>query len=317
MMDREWEGEEEQVFYLFNNKDILIVSERSIIKDYASLTTYSPILLPNIPWLGPCDVSVVNVKGIPMYQTCYPGKLKKLVTSKDLPISERKRLEAKPVPITEKEEKPRWAGEKKVTEKIFDFQTDDEVYKYQAQVLRNIGISNVDAHSEYFFKLSDVKNVEHFWNNILEGVNLKAIMKANAVKKGSKRRTNVLPGFTGNLRDSVIRAELNALFKGHAEEIVGGNHRLTQRSYSGLLKSFKRLYTATKDRNERGLIILLLSTMKDAVVSEGSDSWYTDSLLEALDYLEGEESDLEADDIPPPYSGLELNYSIHYPYDNL
>jgi hypothetical protein len=317
MLNRDWEGDVDGVYYLFNNKDTLVTAEKTIQEDYASLTTYSPILLPNIPWLGPCDVSVVNVRGIPLYQTCYPGKLKKLITSKDLPVLERKRLEAKPVPTTGKEERPRWAGEKKVTEKMFDFKTEDEVYQYQAQVLRNIGITNVEAHSDYFFRLSDVKNVESFWNNILEGLNLQAIMKAGAVKRGSKRRTNVLPGFTGNLKDNVIRAELNALFKGHAEEIVGGNHRLTQRSYSGLLKSFKRLYTATRDRNERGLIILLLSTMKDAVVSEGSDSWYTDSLLEALDYLEGEDSDLEADDIPPPHSGLELNYSIHYPYDNL
>jgi hypothetical protein len=317
ILDREWEGEDHKTFYLFNEKDIRIVSEQTVLEDYSGVVIYSPTLLPNMKWLGPCDASMVNVCGVPFYRTAYPGSLMKIHTTKDLKPLERKRVESKPIPIISDEPTSRWAGKQKVTEDIFNLKTEEDVYEYQAEVLRNIGITDVDSHSSYFFRLADVKNEGHFWNNLLEGLNLKAIMKAKSITKTNRGRTNVLPGFTGNLRDTVLRAELNALFKGHAEEIVGGNQKLTARSYSSLLKTFRRLYSHSRDRDERGLIIILLSTMRDSVVSESSDSWYTDSLLEAVDFLEGEDSNMNADDPPPEPSGLSLNYVEVYPYDDL
>jgi len=225
------------------------------------------------------------------------------------------RIESKPLAVEKSDPKPK-AGPKKVSDDIFKMETDEEIYDYQFNILKSIGISNPTHFSGSFFKRSDVADKNNFWNNFLRTLNVKAAGKVQSLAGVRGTRSNVLPGFTGNLKDRDIKAELNAIFEGHAEEIITGNHCLALRSYNALLKTFRRIYHRSKDKSVKGFILILLSTMKDCVITERSDTWYSDCLLSAIDALEEDDYQVAGDTSPPaPAENVLLNYKVVTPYD--
>jgi hypothetical protein len=314
--EREWdEDEDDYEAYIFSSLDLKCVSEDTIQNKYSKVVLRSLVLIPNIPWLGPANSEVVNIAGIPMFETTYPGNLTKLPSLQYIKEAKIARFESKPLTVEEKEVASKWAGVSKVKEDIFSLKSEEEIYEYQLEALRTIGITDTARHEKNFFKLKDVASEESFWKHFFVGMNLKAQTAIAEVHTVSRKRSPVLPGFTGNLKDDDLRAELNAMFQGHAEELVSGNQCLTASSYKTLLRSFKRLYRENMDRNIRAYIVILLSTMRDSVISSSSDSWYLDSLLSAVDSLESDAEDMLNDDMPPaPVKSLKRDYKIKEPY---
>nr|USL98309.1 RNA-dependent RNA polymerase [Phytophthora castaneae negative stranded RNA virus 1] len=315
-VEREWDEDEDSYSaYIYSDADILCAAEDTLLADFSEVTLISQVLMPSFPWLGPCDVEMAKIRGVPMYRTTYPGHLVRLQTSADIKEIETRRFESRPIPIDEDlEENSSWAGKLKVDSDLFELKTEEEVYNYQVSVLRNIGIKDPESHSKNFFKLSDSTSQESFWKHLFNGMNLKAAIKIKKPTQQANRRSNVLPGFTGNLKDVELRAELNTMFSNHAEEIVSGNHCLNRKSYSVMLKMFQRLYRRTDDRNVKAYIIILMSVMKDCIITEQSDSWFSDSLLNAIDLLE-DDIDLGTDVPPPSIGNFTRNYKIVNPYD--
>jgi hypothetical protein len=316
--EREWdEDNDEYLGYVFNNLDFKCVGEDTVQADFSMVTIRSLVMLPLVPWLGPGNCEIINVSGIPFFETVYPGKLTSLPTVNSMKEVKIPRLESKPLTVEEKEAVSKWSGKAKVETDIFELKSEDEVFEYQTEVLKTIGIKDTEHYSKNFFKLKDVSSEEMFWTHFMKGINLKAYTSITDVHKVSRRRSPILPGFTGNLKDDDLRAELNAMFSGHAEELVSGNQTLTQSSYKTILRSLKRLYRENIDRNIRAYIIILLSTMKDCVISDSSDSWYVDSLLKAVDSLESESDDMLNDDTPPAaVKSLQRNYQVKEPYSS-
>nr|WAK73570.1 RNA-dependent RNA polymerase [Phytophthora palustris bunya-like virus 5] len=316
--ERSWDEDgDDYESFIFNNLDMRQVMEDTIQEDFASVTIYSLTLPPNFPWLGGCDVDIESLGGVPMYKMSYPGKLTKVRTINDMKEKKVSRNESKPIPVEAAAPLSKWANKKSVGTDIFKLETEEDVYEYQKSVLENIGIVNIEEHEHNFFKLKDVSNEKYFWSNFFQGMRLSATIKIDSINQRSKRRTNVLPGFTGNLRDDDLRAELNAMFQNHAEEIVSGNQCLTPSSYKTILRNFRRLYREHKDPNLRAYIIIMLSTMRDCVLGQVSDSWYSDSLMSALDSMEEDLSSVTNDEAPPPLNtqGFKREYKIHYPFD--
>nr|QUA12643.1 polyprotein [Phytophthora cactorum bunyavirus 1] len=316
--EREWSDDSPLLkAFIFNNVDERAIAEKTLMSDFSEVQIYSPVLIPNFPWLGPCDSEIESFSGVPFYCTSYPGKLRKLRTMRDMKELKIDRIESKPVPISERISEGKWSGKMKVKSDIFNLTTEEEVYEYQRDVLKAIGIQNVEHHERNFFKLREVKNEDYFWKNFFTGLNIAAESKIAGVNVMSKRRSNVLPGFTGNLKDDDVRAELNAMFSGHAEEIVSGNQCLSEASFRTILRNFRRLYRENKDPNLRAYIIIMLSTMRDCVIGKSSDGWYADSLMAALDSMEEDLSNVRDDDAPPPIRTRDFtrNYKIKYPFD--
>jgi hypothetical protein len=317
-LDRDWDEDEESYEgYIFNDLDYRCIGEDTLISKFSEVTIKSVVLFPPYPWLGPCDCEMIAENGVPMYVTTYPGRVVNLPTINSLKEAHIPRNTPKPLTIEEAEPIKAWAGQTKVKTDIFELKNEEDVYTYQFDVLKQLGITNPDAYSSNFFKLKEVSNEEYFWSHLFTGVNLRAQLQIDTVHNVSRRRTPVLPGFTGNLKDDELRAELNALFMGHAEEIVSGNQCLTRSSYKTILRSFRRLYRENLDDNVRAYIIIFLSTMRDCVISTVSDGWYSDSLLEAIDSLEETMQNRADDDQPPPLpvSSLLRNYRTKSPYE--
>jgi hypothetical protein len=303
--------------FIANDLDMRCVCEDTLQSNFEKVTIRSLTMLPVLPWLGSCDSELISIDGVPLYEARYPGRMLKLPTTSGLKEVSISRREAKPLTVEEKPAVESWSGKTKVDTDIFELTTEEEVYNYQYQVLKNLGVSDPDKHSKNFFKIKEVSNEDYFWSNLLTGLNVRAQLQIGSVHNVSRRRSPILPGFTGNLRDDDLRAELNAMFSDHAEEIISGNQCLTLASFKTILRNFKRLYRENTDVNIKAYIIIFLATMRDSVISNVSDSWYSDCLMAAIDSLEKQDDDYSKEDLPPPKptKSLKRDYKIRSPFE--
>ncbi|QTT60997.1 RNA-dependent RNA polymerase [Phytophthora condilina negative stranded RNA virus 5] len=315
-LDRVWNGDETLVSYVFNDKDMRCLAEDTLPYEFESVTIISPCSIRYPPWLGPSDISIQNISNLPLYVCKFPGRITKQSCIRDVCEEHIERIESKPLEVLPSPESNKVTHPTKVGKEIFSLETDEEVYQYQYDVLKGIGITNPARFAGNFFKKSDISDKNSFWNNFFTGMNLRAINKINNLSTIRGVRSNVLPGFTGNLNDKDIKAELNAMFEGHAEEIITGNQCLAAKSHKALVRSFRRIYHRTNDRFTKGYVLILLSTMRDCVITERSDNWYSDCLLGAIDNLEEDEIISEQDtSAPAPAEGIVRQYRIVNPFE--
>jgi hypothetical protein len=281
--ERTWEGEDSKTFYLISDSHWSDVAEMTLKEDYSELTLYTQAREVNFPWLGAHDREVVIKQGVLWYKFEYPGHSIKQRTPERAPTVKIERIESKPVAVLKDAVKNTVSrGER---ESIFKLASDEDVFEYQRQLLIQLGYTDVEKYSKLFFKYSDTLAEESFWKHLMDFTVSKVKVKAKDFSR-RKVRSNLVPGFTGNLQDPQLRAELDAMFNNHCEEIVSGNQVISVASRNFIMRNLKRMYRRA-DESMSGLIILLLATLKDAIVVEGSsDSWYTDSMMAIMDWIE-------------------------------
>jgi hypothetical protein len=304
------EDEDELSVLVIGSKAFMGLSEMTIKQNYSSATilTFNDTFL--IPWLGRSDRQMVQKYGCIWYEHTFEGRILKhrgALSRKEVAIE---RLEPKNVPIRSLEAKVK---EKGIKEDIFKLGTDEEVYNYQVDMLKSIGLTDAHRYSKLFFRQSDVASQQSFWNLLTKYINTK--VEDKKIKPTTiKRRSLVIPGFTGNLSDSKARAELNALFSGHGEEIVTGNHQINERSRKMLISSLQRLYPSCSD-SLRACIVTILATLKDAIVSLESDAWYLDSILNCISYIEETISVPQYEMSVPKAVDADIAYEQTFEYD--
>jgi hypothetical protein len=313
-IEREWGNEDDEDLeeVIVGLKPYMGFCEMVVKENYNTVTVLSFNDSFFVPWLGRSDKRLVQKYGCVWYEYTYEGRTLKhrgAATRKEVPIS---RLEPKNVFIKPLEERVRETPNKS---DIFKMGTDEEVYDYQVEMLKSIGLTDAHKYSHLFFRHSDVAAERSFWNILTRFVNTKVDSKK--IKPTSiKRRSLVIPGFTGNLADSKARAELNALFNGHGEEIATGNHQINERSRKMLISSLQRLYQSCSD-SLKACIVAILATLKDAIISEESDAWYLDSILNCISYMEDSISAPQFEMTIPKALDAEINYERTYEYDDL
>nr|UUW20964.1 MAG: RNA-dependent RNA polymerase [Sanya bunya-like virus 17] len=313
-IEREWgdEDEEELNAVVVGLKPFMGFCEMVVKQNYQSITVLTFNDSFYVPWLGRSDRQLVQKFGCVWYEYTFEGRILKhrgASTRKEIPIP---RLEPKNISIKPLEERV----EKTVSKAdIFKLGTDDEVYDYQINMLKSLGLTDAHKYSHLFFRHSDVATQRSFWNIISRFVNKK--VEDKKIRPTSiKRRSLVIPGFTGNLADSKARAELNALFSGHGEEIATGNHQINERSRKMLISSLQRLYQSCSD-SLKACIVTILSTLKDAIISDESDAWYLDSILACISHMEDSLTAPQYEMSIPKALDSELAYEQSYEYDDL
>nr|QTT61000.1 RNA-dependent RNA polymerase [Phytophthora condilina negative stranded RNA virus 8] len=286
-LEREWpEDGKNAKFFICNRSDLRYMMEKSLKKDYASVTIYSIFEPENYPWLGFCDIFSSKLRGQDMtwHVSEYPGSSRPRMRPFDHDVPQLTRKEFKELKGKKADLKSKIL-DTKVEDSIFDLKSDDEIYDYQVGVLNNLGINNTTPFERYFFRRSDIANKEGFWNSFFTKLNMDMLAKSKDITVTRRMRTAVLPGFTGNLRDAMLKAELSSFFNDHVEEVVSGNHRITSSLYKNLLFSIRRVYQNTND-NYRALLTIFLSMMKDCIIDDVSDDWFTDPILDVLNDIE-------------------------------
>jgi hypothetical protein len=313
-LEREWGNEENDDLYeiVVGLKPFMGFCEMVVKEDYNTVTVLSFNDSFFVPWLGRSDRRLVQKYGCVWYEYTYEGRTlnhRGVSTRKEMPIP---RLEPKNISIKPLEEKVKETPNKS---DIFKMGTDEEVHDYQIEMLKSIGLTDAHKYSHLFFRHSDIAAERSFWNILTRFVNTKVDSKK--IRPTSvKRRSLVIPGFTGNLADSKARAELNALFNGHGEEIATGNHQINERSRKMLISSLQRLYQSCSD-SLKACIVAILATLKDAIISEESDAWYLDSILNCISYMEDSISVPQFEMSVPKALDSEINYEQTYEYDDL
>jgi hypothetical protein len=313
-LEREWGSEHDDLeTFVVGTKCFMGLAEKTLKENYNTVTVYTFNDSFYIPWLGRSDRELVQKHGCVWYEYTFEGRILKhrgAMARKEVPIS---RLEPKNVPIRPLEQKVE--SKQMSKEDIFKLGTDEEVHEYQVEMLKNIGLTDAHRYSHVFFRHSDVASKQSFWNILMRYVNTK--LDDKKVKPTSvKRRSLVIPGFTGNLSDAKARAELNALFMGHGEEIVTGNHQINERSKRMVISSLQRLYQSCSD-SLRACIVTILATLKDAIVSTESDAWYLDSILNCISHMEDTISTPQYEMSVPKAVDAEIAYEQTYEYDDL
>jgi hypothetical protein len=296
-IEREWVGYDLETTVLGVHA-FLGLAELTMKNDYSSVKIRTFDDGFQLPWLGRSDREIVVYNSCVWYEYTYRGKTYLHLGAANTNEIKIERKQAANIPILEPEVVDKPKGPQLTKEEIFKMGTDEEVYNYQLKALESIGIKDGHRYAHLFFRYSDVAFREGFWNIMLRYITNKAQNK-KIVPKAIDRRSLVLPGFTGNLNDSKLRAELNALFSNHSEELVTGNHQITARSYDMILKSLKRMYKNASD-TMKACIIVLLATMKDAVISSESDAWYLDSLLGIMSIIDEDADDVQSYEMVPP-----------------
>jgi len=314
--ERSWEGEDEGVYWLIRRSDWAAVAEETLKTDYETLTLYSMSRDIPWPWLGHYDREIVVDKGLTWYRFEYPGHSPHSRTPSSAPSVKVVRKESKPIEILKtQEEGPKVTREDKAT--VFKLGSEEEVYEYQRNLLESLGFTDINKYSHLFYKYNELVAEETFWNS-LSTYTVSKIMSKGKDFMRKKMRSSILPGFTGNLQDPTLRAELNALFNNHSEELVTGNHIISESSRRFILRSLKRIYK-NSDETVSGIIVLLAATLKDAIVVEdASDSWYTDSLMSIMDWIEEKtEHENKVYKTAPRPKDSSLTYTRVFEYDSL
>nr|UUW20963.1 MAG: RNA-dependent RNA polymerase [Sanya bunya-like virus 16] len=285
--EREWDEDGDELeMYMFSHSDLKSLIVRTLFKDLSSVTLISLFELPDYPWLGYCNQFVqYDNHGVKWHISQYPGNSKPRLNFEKKKLPKIERISANPIPVTKSVEKVLASSDNKVNRNtLFSFDNESDLYNYQCDVLKNAGFRDPEKYSRRFFKLSEVSSQEHFWAMLFKRLDDIAVKKSEKYG-GRNLRTSILPGFTGNLRDKKIRAELRSFFGDHVESVTSGNHRLTPSSYKNIMLTIKRQYK-TCEPHERGLLTIILSIMVDCVICEKTDDWFVDPILDVLNEID-------------------------------
>jgi len=314
---RTWGGSDE-THYLLGKKDKGKIYEYTLKNDFRHLKLKSPYGYFQYKWLGYGSFyeEYDDDLGFTWCVSEFPGNSVPPLPLELYPYTKPKMVKLHDIAENiQREEK----SEGKITEKtniqgvLTSDMTDDEIFDYQVQVLKNNGIQNPEFYSKFFFKKSDVSNVDNFWNNLFRKFDFSLIEKKTRYTSLRSERTSALPGFSGVLNDPASSCELRTLFGEHGEQLLMGNHSIGIMSYKHTLRTVKKLFYKVDD-NGKALLTIILATLKDAIITDNAESWYLEGIMGILDPLEERLDDLDSRNFVPPRP---INANLRYETTNI
>jgi len=321
-IERTWDEDlDEEEFIVHNDLTLRIMQDETISNDYSSVEIKFLGDVIDTPWLGYGNFEEVVDKDDVIWKTAtYPGTSKPEKYIFDFKGSSRIVSAANNIEIIseDEEESNRFTEpkERKVDKsKLMDFQDDEDAYQYQLEVLKNNGIPNPERFRKYFFRKSNFSDKDKFWATFSDSLNSKKEMKIKQVTATRKMRTAILPGFTGNLRDKVLKSELKCIFGDHVEEIISGNHRISQNVYKNVLMTIKRLFNSVNE-SEKAILVIILAVLKDCIIDDFNDSWLVDAIFGIINEIDDNLNSIDENlYIPPSILDTELSYEIVSEYE--
>jgi len=316
--ERVWDEDlDEKSYLIFNQRDFNIMAEETLQENFSSVIIKTLFKHYEIPWLGYGQYYTEEKNNIVWYVSEFPGNSVPMMPLMDRVAEEQKTQKKKLTELVVEEEEENKIKHEKVDKNVLiKFENDEDAFNYQADVLKDIGVNNPEIYSKYFFKNKDFSNKDYFWAQFTKSLNDKFSKKKSLFNYGRKLRANIMPGFTGNLKDDNIRGELKALFGDHVDILTAGNQSMTPNLYRNSLMSIKRLFNSVQG-NDRALLIIILALMKDCIISDRNDSWFSEPILGIINDLD--EAILREDGsvyLPPLPADTVLTYEVRGEYDD-
>jgi hypothetical protein len=337
--ERSWSDDNDgETFNVVDEYSLRYMQEQTLITDYSTLSIYSLEPSRYFPWLGyGTYVEEEDKYGIIWHVAIYPGSLIPEKSLLDYKFGKQTKKVSKNIEIVKdvnssdeeeeksSEESKEISAEKKLAKKskdkqvnietLMSFNSDEAAYEYQLKVLKENGIPNPERYKKHFFRRSELVIKNKFWSQFTLSMRKQKDIKIKQVTSSRKMRTSVLPGFSGNLKDKIIKSELKALFGDHVEEIISGNHHISKNLYHNILMSIKRLFNAVNER-QRALLVVILAILKDCIIDELSDNWFIDPIFGIINELDDSLNNYDDNVyIPPMPVESELIYEIIGEYD--
>jgi len=273
------EEEDESRVFLYTKKDVKGYAEEVAQTDYSSITIFNPVEYVCYPWFGPGDFYKLNVGDVEYYVSSFPGNssIPRPEVTKIKQISSKSLVDIESVADPEKVEYlPRSLKSKEEA----------------TAVLKDMGIFNSSVISHLFPESFDIgKMLSHYLKSYEDVLKLTSPVLPRRTSKKV-----YLPGFQGILEDSVVVAEMKAIFGENCYYIFNGNVKLSKNSYKHYMRMLKRLLREA-NANEKSLIIFLISIILDTTEENDSDGWFLDKLNMLIEGIEervyGDDDDIE------------------------
>jgi hypothetical protein len=286
------EDNEAKTVYLYSKKDVRGFAEEAAQEDYSMIEIYNPVEYVSYPWFGPGDFEKVVINSVEFYRSSFPGKSRIPPPEKTkIKLMNARTLEE--VPAVNVREPPQHVP-RSLTSK-----------EEAVAVLKELGIFDSRVVNTLFPEVLDMTKVlEHYLSSYQDILDL-----SGAIKPRRLARKMYLPGFQGILEDSVVVAEMKAIFGENCYYIFNGNVRLSETSYKHYMRMLRRLLREA-NANEKSLIIFLISLVLDTTEESDSDGWFMEKMNELIERMEeriyGSEDDIEV--YAPASSPNELDY---------
>lgn len=319
-VERTWDEDlDEKDFYIITGKDRASVAEMTLTEDFSEVRIYSLFDVPTFPWLGRADIELEKKNGILFNVSIYPGKGNKPPSVWDVKPKTFKKIEGKALPFVENDTDS--SPKVELKRSIFETGTDEEIHRHQVAALKSIGVTNPEHYKKYFYDRGIKKEGSSYLEDLIRSIDSQMIEKANRFTGMTVRRTSEIPGFTTNLKDEVLSSELNAIFSlgntTYSDTLAAGNQKISVSSYKMIVRNYKLLY-AKSDETSQALIIIALSTMRDAITVGDSDGWYVDSLINIVNIVHDRMmiDDVEGNITIPKPLDAKMSYETTYAYDD-
>jgi len=315
--EREWPSDGRKLkFYLLKNNSYHIMQDTTLKEDFSGIKIYTLNNFYQPVWLGKGNFYNENENGINYFVSEFPGRTNRPKNLFEFEKAEKKSFTLEDISksIKEELEQNKLTNKKEISlDELRNMEDSNKIEDFQLQVLENNGIKNPRQFIKYFFKKENlkIKFDENYWENFLKslGDKLFEVKNKDIEENIFKKSFNLLPGFTGIIDDPRVVAELESLFGNHYMEILAGEQTLSQKSVNHIFRNIKRIYNKANDAY-KSLLTFILSLIRDCKISNKSDGWFLDGIIEVVNDVE--DTIIEPDDhatyIPPKYTGLELNY---------
>nr|UUW20951.1 MAG: hypothetical protein [Sanya bunya-like virus 8] len=260
-------------------KDVKGYAEEVAQTDFSSITIFNPVEYVCYPWFGPGDFYKLNVGDVEYYVSSFPGNssIPRPEVTKIKQISSKSLVDIESV-----------ADPEKVSYLPRSLKSKEEA----TAVLKDMGIFNSSVISHLFPESFDIgKMLSHYLKSYEDVLKLTTPVLPRRTSKKV-----YLPGFQGILEDSVVVAEMKAIFGENCYYIFNGNVKLSKNSYKHYMRMLKRLLREA-NANEKSLIIFLISIILDTTEENDSDGWFLDKLNMLIEGIEervyGDDDDIE------------------------
>jgi hypothetical protein len=303
--ERNWEGDKLR-YTVFCREDMKKAMQETAMSDFSRITIMSPVEFVCFPWLGKGDYEKKNIRGMDFYVSTFPGE-QDFPSPPKLKIVKVETREFREVAKINPEELGEIMKTKHVPKAIKDR---DEAMK----IFKEMGIFIPEIFTRLYPNGGSIQ--DWIQEMVSEFKNMGGFDEQKVWAAKRERFRYHLPGFQGIVKDSRLKAEVEAMFGPNGHYLFSGNVRLTESTFKQLMRTIKRIYNRT-DSEGRAKLLFIISTLLDTVPSQSSDAWYMDSVTEIIEELESALD--EEDDIimmPVPTKSLSnLTYREKDPFE--
>jgi molybdopterin converting factor small subunit len=303
--ERGWEGDKLR-YTIFCREDMKKAMQETAMSDFSSITIMSPVEFVCFPWLGKGDYEMKNIRGMDFFVSSFPGE-QDFPTQPKLKVVKVETREFKELAKMDPKELDELTKSKHIPKAIKDR---DEAMR----IFKEMGIFIPEIFTQLY---PNQGNIQDWIEEMVSEFKRMGGFEEQAVWATKRERFRYhLPGFQGIVKDSRLKAEVEAIFGPNGHYLFSGNVKLTESTFKQLMRTIKRIFNRT-DSEGRAKLLFIISTLLDTVPAKSSDAWYMDAVTEIIEELESaldEEDDIVMMPVPTKSQSI-LAYREKDPFE--